>query len=274
MRLMLWLILALLVAAPTRAQQPATAPATAAAAPAPTSSKIWIGRYQEFEEFLRTAQFVRFGSTPVGVLAPRHGYFAPGGLAAGASVKSVPPGRRDGFWESYKSEIASYKLDRLLQMDMVPPTIERTVERRPSAVQLWVESARMLRDVQAAQERFPPTEAWNRQIYRQRVFDDLTANIDDNAGNLLIDPVWNLIKIDHSRAFTGLMTMPFEKQRTRIDRPFFERLKALDRDTLRRELGAFVEGGAIDALLSRRDTIVKEFEKLAASQGEARVFLP
>jgi len=268
---MSWLTLALLVTAPIAAQQPSTSVAPALA---PANSKIWVGHYREFEEFLRTAEFVRFGNTPVGVLAPRHGYFAPGGLAAGGSVKSVAPGRRDGFFESYKSEIAAYQLDRLLQMDMVPPTVERTVGGRPSAVQLWVEGARMLKDIQAQKTPLPQTVAWNRQIYRQRVFDDLTANIDDNAGNLLIDGAWNLIKIDHSRAFTGLMTMPFEKQRTRIDRPFFERLKALDRDTLRREIGALVEGGAVDALLSRRDTIVKQFEKLVATNGEAQVLLP
>lgn len=278
--LMLWLALTLLVTAPIAAQQPAVGgrptplPPLTAAPPAAASSKVWIGRYQEFEEFLRTAEFVRFSSTPVGVLAPRHGHFTPGGLAAGASVKNTPPGRYDGFTESYKSEIAAYKLDRLLQMDMVPPTIERTVEGRPSAVQLWVENARMLRDIQAARERLPVTEAWNRQLYRQRVFDDLTANIDDNAGNLLIDGAGGLIKIDHSRAFTTLMTMPFEKQRTRIDRPFFDRMKALDLDTLRREIGPFVEGGTIQALLSRRDTIVKEFEKLATAKGQAQVFLP
>lgn len=270
MRLTLWLLLTLLVAAPAVAQQPAAT----AVAPAATGSKVWIGRYQEFEDFLRTAQFVRFGGVPVGVLAPRHGYFGPGGLALGASVKNTPPARLDGFWESYKSEIAAYRLDRLLQMDMVPPTIERTVDGRASAVQLWVEDSRMWRDIQAQKVPVPNTTAWNRQLDRQRVFDDLIANIDSNAGNLLVDPAWNLIKIDHSRAFTTLMTMPFEKVRTRIDRPFFERLKALDVETLRREIGALVEGGTIQALLSRRDTLVKQFEKLAASKGEAQVFTP
>jgi hypothetical protein len=259
------------------AQQPtpAPAPATQAAAPAPVSSKVWIGRYQEYEEFLRTATFERFTGTPVGVLAPRHGYFAGGGLAAGASVKPTPPGRYDGFWESYKAEIAAYKLDRLLELDMVPPTIERTVDRRPSAVQLWVENSRMLKDVQAARTPFPQTDAWNRQLYRQRVFDDLVANIDSNAGNMLIDAAWNIIKIDHSRAFApGIMTMPFERQRTKIDRQFLDRLKTLDRDTLQREIGPWVEGGAVGALLSRRDTIVRQFERLAATNGEAQVFLP
>jgi len=265
MWLMLWLTLAL----PTPVRQPAAVAAPAA----PAGSKVRIGRYQEYEDFLLAASFERFQTTPVGVLAPRHGYFTPGGLAAGAAVKNTPPGRYDGFAESYKSEIAAYRLDRLLQMDMVPPTIERTVERRPSAVQLWVENSRMLKYIQAQKVAMPATEAWNRQIYRQRVFDDLVANIDDNAGNLLIDQAWNLIKIDHSRAFTTLMTMPFEKQSTRIDRPFFERMKALDRETLKREIGNLVEGGAIDALLSRRDTIVKDFEKLAAAKGEAQVFL-
>jgi hypothetical protein len=152
MWLMLWFTLALAT--------PAQLPAATTAPPAPASSKVWIGRYKEFEDLLLTASFERFQTTPVGVLAPRHGYFAPGSL------------------------------------------------------------------------------------------------------------------IDHSRAFTTLMTMPFEKQSMRIDRPFFDRMKALDRNTLKREIGDLVEGGAIDALLSRRNTIVKTFEKLAATKGEAQVCLP
>ena len=38
-----------------------------------------------------------------------------------------------GYWESYKSEIAAYELDKLLGLDMIPPTVERRVqgERAP-----------------------------------------------------------------------------------------------------------------------------------------------
>lgn len=74
------------------------------------SSKIWIGRYAEFEEFLRTAKLVRSEGTPVGVLTPRHAFFEPGGLANGAAVKKISPQRRDGFFESYKSEIAASRI--------------------------------------------------------------------------------------------------------------------------------------------------------------------
>src|SRR6266850_5619419 len=98
------------------------------AAPPTSNSKIWIGRYAEFESFLRTAPFERFEETTVGVTRPRHGFFATGGLAVGATVKNLPPRRQHGFFESYKSEVAAYKLDKLLQLEMVPPTVERLVD--------------------------------------------------------------------------------------------------------------------------------------------------
>jgi len=237
----------------------------------PKTSKIWIGRYAEFEEFLRTATFERFEETDVGVTRPRHGFFTPGGLAGGATVKNLSPGRQRGFFESYRSEIAAYKLDRLLQLDMVPPTVERRVDGDLVSVQLWVDNTRTIKEIQKNKLHSPNPEAWNRDVYRQRTFDDLVANIDSNAGNLLIDSAWNMIKVDHSRCF-ATSKMPFEL--TRIDRPLYARLQALDRDTLQRELGDLLEPGGVDALLRRRDDIVKTFKDLIAKQGEARVLIP
>jgi hypothetical protein len=241
----------------------------------PASSKIWIGRYAEFEEFLRTAKIERTVGTPVGILAPRHALFAPGGLANGAALKKVPPGRREGYWESYKSEIAAYKLDRLLELDMVPPTVERHVDGEYASVQLWVENTRMLKEIQALKVRDPDVERWNRQLHRVQVFDDLVGNIDENAGNLLFDRAWNFVKIDHSRAFTDAVTLPFDLKETvkRIDRPFFERIKALDQATVKRELGNLLEGGALGALFRRRDMIVKAFADLVKKNGEDQVLV-
>ena len=79
---------------------------------------------------------------PIGVTKPERGFFAPGGLAASAAVKHLPMGQRAGFWEAYKSEIAAYQLDRLLGLDMVPPTVERRVGGDLASVQLWVEGCK------------------------------------------------------------------------------------------------------------------------------------
>jgi hypothetical protein len=240
-------------------------------APPAASSKVWVGRYAEFEEYLKSAPFDRFEDTDIGVTRPRHGFFAPGGLAGGATVKNLPPRRQHGFFESYKSEIAAYKLDRLLQLDMVPPTVERRVDGDLVSVQLWVDGTRMIKEVPQKKQRAPNPAAWNRDVYRQRVFDNLVANIDSNAGNILIDPTWRIIKVDHSRCFVD-DKMPFEL--TRIDRPLFARLQALDHATLEREIGDLMEPGTIDSLLERRDRIVKKFKDLIAKQGEARVLIP
>ena len=241
----------------------------------PASSKIWIGRYAEFEAYLRTARIERFEGFKTGVTGPRHAFFTSGGLAASAVVKALPPGRRDGFFESYKSEIAAYKMDRLLQMDMVPPTVERYISGEPVSIQLFAEHTRMLSEIRAQNARDPDTGRWNRQLHRVEVFADLVGDIDPNAGNWLFDPAWNFIKIDCSRCFTDTMTELFDPAKSikQIDRPFFDRMKALDRAAVAREIGDLLtENNAMNALFRRRDSIVKAFEDLARTNGESRVF--
>ena len=69
---------------------------------------------------------------------------------------------------------------------------------------------------------------------------------------------------------------PFEigKKLNQIDRPLFERVKALDKATVTREIGDVVESGAVNALFLRRDAIVKAFDRLAAQKGANQVFVP
>ena len=88
-----------------------------------------------------------------------------------------------------------------------------------------------------------------------------------------MDGEWNLVLIDHSRAFAS-DKMPFEKEMTRIDREMFARLKALD-EADADEAGAAVGAratGTVRGILKRRDKIVAHFEKLARERGEAAVF--
>ena len=262
-----------LAALPLLAQAPAPA-APAAATPVVATqgngSKVWIGRYAEAEDFLRTAPIERVTDIPVGVTKPKRAFFAPGGIAASAAVKHLPMGQRAGFWEAHNSEIAAYQLDRLLGLDMVPPTVERRVGGDLGSVQMWVDGCRVLKDVD--QKQCPKPVEWAIQVCRQRVFDNLVSNIDRNAGNMLVDGEWNIILIDHSRAF-GSDRMPFEKEMTRVDRAFFERLKALDEAGLMKQVRPWVLGdGTVRGILKRRDKIVAHFEKLARERGEAAVF--
>jgi hypothetical protein len=254
-------------AAPPQAAQPAAAPVT---------TKVWIGHYDEYENFLKTAEIERTETVGTGVLGIKHAFFKPGGLATSGALRSIRPGKYDGYWESYRSEIAAYKLDRILELDMVPPTVERQYQGQTVSLQLWGEKLTMLKDVE--KKKLHPTApaevgAYTFQLRRQKIFHNLAGNIDPNQGNIMFDPVWNVVLADFSRAFTDTRKLVFEA--TAIDRPFFDRVKALDRATLMRELGDYVEGGrAVDAILMRRDDIVKSFERLAKQKGENQVFVP
>jgi hypothetical protein len=258
-----------LAASPQPAQR---APAPSAAQGEPVGSRVWVGRYEAFEEFLRTADIERTTNVSTGVLGIKRAYFKPDEMAASAALRSTRPGKHNGFWESYKGDIAAYKLDRLLQLDMVPPTVERRYDAALVSVQVWSEDTRMLKEIQAQNLRPSNIEPYNFQLRRQKVFQNLVGNPDPNQGNILFDPAWNIILIDFSRAFTNTRKLPFAA--TAIDREFLDRIKALDRDTLRREIGEFVEPTAVDALLDRRDDIVKAFETLAKQKGASQVILP
>jgi hypothetical protein len=250
----------------TARQQPAATAAPPSAA-APAATKFWIGRTEEVENFMRTAPFRRIEDVPIGVTKPRRGYYDPGGLVASAAWKVLPPGRPNGYWESYKSEIAAYELDKLLQLGMVPPVVEKTYRGDRGAAVLWLDGVRSWKSVEAEAK---PAK-WNREAVRMKMFDNLIANIDRNAGNLLVDADWNLFLIDHSRAF--VTDTKLRNELTRVDRELWERMLALDEPTLTKALGAWIDRGAIRAMLKRRDAMKKAIDTLVGSSSEAAVYI-
>jgi hypothetical protein len=226
------------------------------------SSKVWVGRYAEYEEFLRNAVVDR----TIDMGAATRVFFKPGGLAASAALKA----------HATKLEIAGYKLDRVLELDMVPPTVQARYKGEMTGLQLWVLDCRELQELNEQDLRAPDPVKWAYQLNRLHAFEDLVANLDKKEGSPLVDPQWNLIVLDHSLAFTNSMAQPYEigKKLNQIDRPFFDRIKALDKPTVQRAIGDLVDPAALDALFTRRDNIVKGFEKLAAEKGANQVFTP
>jgi len=238
----------------------------------PVSAKIWIGRAQEFEEFLATAELDRVEDIPVGVTKPLRGYFAAGGLLESMSFKGIQPGRYNGFWESYRSEIASYELDKLLDLQMIPPTVEKRVEGSLGAAVMWVKPVKSFKEMGG-----PPTPPpihmarWNKQMIRAKMFDCLIYNKDPNLGNWLVDPAWNLLLIDHTRSFTADKKMAHDLQR--IDSELWQRMKALTEEQLTQALDKWLDKRMIRGLLARRDIMQAEIDKLVAAKGEAAVFV-
>lgn len=247
-------------------------PTLHAQAPASTGARIWIEQRQAIEEYLRTAGVVKMEKIGTGVTSPRRAYTAPGGPVGSFTWKPITPGRYHGYWESYKSEIAAYELDKVLALDMFPPAVERQVEKEVGAAVMWVSPTKSFKQLGGVPH--PPSseiDHWNRQIIRAKMIDNLIANTDPNLGNWLVDSAWNIVLIDHSRAFTSTQKMTHEM--TRIDADLWERMQALDQKSLTAALGSWLSTEEIDSLLKRREKIKSIIETLVTKRGQTAVFV-
>jgi hypothetical protein len=238
-----------------------------AAAPAPTAA-IWIGRAAQMEAHLRNADIVSMEDIGTGVTRPQRAHLKPAEPFESLAWKPLPPGRRSGHWESYKSEIAAYELDKLLRMNMVPPAVERVVDGQSGAAIMWLSS---LKSVKQSGGKVPGGPVWGRATRRMLTFDNLIGNPDRNAGNILIGPPGELLLIDHSRAFITDEDLPRKVER--VDAELWDRIQALTRDDLVRALGSWIDGDAIDAMLARRTRMSDAVDKLIAKKGRALVIV-
>lgn len=239
----------------------------------------------EVEAFLRSAPVVDRSDVPIGVTRPERLVLDDGTTRLGAAFKIIDKYKTQqrferkrpefGFKDSYKHEIAAYELDKLLGLEMVPPTVERKIGIHTGSVQLW------LTDVMSEDDRRdkgidpPDPEAWNRQMYKIRLFHNLIWDTDyNNVSNVLIDKDFRLYIIDSSRAFRRHKELQGADDLQRFSRSVLERLRALDRARLDEHLGPWLEPKQITALLARRDLILDHADALVSKRGEAAVLYP
>jgi len=236
------------------------------------SAKTWVGNEAAIEEYLKTAKITKVELVGTGVTNPRRAYFEPGGLCDSMAFKPIEPGRYKGYWESYKAEIAAYELDKLLGLHMIPPTVERRVDGDLGAAIMWVAPTKTFKELGGLPSA-PPRHfaSWNRQIVDAKMFDDFIGNKDPNLGNWLVDPAWNLILIDHTRALTN--TKDRYHKLTRIDRELWDKMNALTEERLTEAVGEWLGKGEIKAILERRKRMQQDIDKLVKKNGEAAVFI-
>jgi hypothetical protein len=223
------------------AQPLSTSPAQEAGA------KTWVGHYQEVEDYLRTAECVGMENIGRGSSSGQRCVLRPGGPASRMLWKPLIPGVYRGFKESYKSEIAAYELDKLLKLDMVPPVVERELQGHKGSATLWVDN------LLAFNSGAPPSASdrsrWETQLTQAKMFDNVIGNKDRNQGNIARDAGWNIILLDHARAFTAGTELTHSL--TKIDQDLWARMDKLTRKQLDARLGPWLDENEIAAIVDR-----------------------
>lgn len=247
-----------------------------------------IAQREALEEFLLTAEIIDYKEIGEGVTKPIRLLLKKDNVERSGVWKN-PSGIQGGYLEGWQYEIAAYRLDKLLGLNMVPPTVERIFKDQRGSLQLWVEKQYSLLEVMEKNIPLPSSgpeaDNWEKRKYISRMFDALIANEDRTQQNTFYTRDWRTILIDHSRSFrseekytrhllfglnplrTDSRPLPFRK----LPRALVENIKALTFESIKQAVGPYLTDKEIRAILARKDLILKEIDEMIKVVGEDRV---
>lgn len=183
---------------------------------------------------------------------------------------------------NYRFNVAAYELDKLLGLNLVPPSVERSVNGRPASVIWWLENFAMNELDRRRKGIDPPDpDRWGRQVQAVRVFDELISNTyRDTAPPLYLNTVWDNLLIttdwtiwitDHTGAFRTRQDLQDPDSLIRCPRTVLGRLRQLNREQLQQTLQKYLSSQQLDALEVRRALLVRHFDYQIESHGEGVV---
>jgi hypothetical protein len=235
------------------------------------------------ERFLLEGVVIRTRSAPSGVTDSTRATLRLGSFEHDAHIQTIDEKRNQvsfsggdidvDFRDSYRNNVAAYRLDRLLGLGMVPVTVVRSHQSRKAAFTWWVDDVLFTeKERKSKKQRAPDLDSWNREMLVVHAFDELIYNVDRNLGNLLFDAAWRVWMIDHTRAFKiwDELGKP-ERLGTRCPRALLPALRRLDETTLVERMKDLLSPGQVRALLARRDVIVRYYEGKVQELGEEAV---
>jgi hypothetical protein len=242
-----------------------------------------IAQRQVWEEFLKTAETVEHRDIGEGVTKPIRLFLKKGEVEASGAWKN-PSGRMYGFLEGWQYEIAAYEMDKLLGLNLIPPTVEREFKGKKGSLQLWV--ALEMSDLDRMERKIgipaSKIDNWSKIKYLTRAFDCLIANEDRTQENIRYTKDWRTILIDHSRSFRSskkfTKQLMFGKNGLKgaklfrvLPRKFVEKVKALNHELIKKAVGPYLKEKEIKAILIRKELLLKEIEEMIQEKGEGKV---
>ena len=133
----------------------------------------------EMEEFLRHGKIEAHKNIPHGVTLPLRATLEYKGVKHDAAIQTIDVSKASfettytrelNFRDSWKFNVAGYELAKILELNMVPPYVERSVGGHAASLSWWVNDAMMELDRRQHKLAVPDIEAWNRQMYMVRVW--------------------------------------------------------------------------------------------------------
>jgi hypothetical protein len=238
--------------------------------------------HDEMEAFLLKAVITHSRSIGKGVTGSTRATLSDGRITHDAHVKSVDQfksvfqaGKASevNFRDTYRYNIAGFRLARLIGLTRVPMSVEREVDGKKSAVTWWLDDVMMDEDGRTKKKTIGPDALrFARHIQVMKIWDELIQNKDRNRGNMLWASDWSLWLIDHTRAFRLEKKLQKPSDLTLCERDLFEGMRRLTADSLAQAVGNSLTPDEQEAVMARRDLIVRHYEDRIAKLGDGILF--
>ena len=250
-------------------------------APVSPASPVATLSAAEMEKFLLDGRIVKKKESSKGVTSAYRVTLSDGALTHDAQVQNVdiekpyfdvgPKKSEVNFKDSYRYNVAAYRLAVLLGLDNVPMSVERTVDGKPAAITWWLDG--VMDDGDRRKKKIAQSNPARAADYYNVmfVFDELIQNRDRNQGNIVWAQDSKMWLIDHTRAFRLGKDLQTPASLNRVERSLFEKIRALDRQAFTASVGKTLTKDEIEALFLRRDKLVQLFDEKIKSLGEDKI---
>ena len=158
-------------------------------------------------------------------------------------------------------ELAAYRLDRLLELDMVPVTVAREIDGEQGTLQVFTANAKNELERSGSGEGAGAWCALPEQWNAMYVFDALVYNALRHPQSILYNPGnWQLMLADHDRSFAAKSGKPdwLQKVDLSIGSAWVEALSSLTDDVLQQRFSDVLDQRRLSSLGKRRDELLAE----------------
>jgi hypothetical protein len=174
--------------------------------------------------------------------------------------------------ESYKYELAAYALDKLLDFNRIPPTIEREIKGMKGSLQVRIENCMGLDEQQMKNIPPPDPQALANALEEINVFENLVYSERKELDDILIQrESWKVYRVDFSEAFSPTPELVPGQEIKRCSEGLFNHLKEISDSVLEVRLGPYLNKEEIFALIRRKALIIQTIQELIAKKGKEAV---
>lgn len=229
---------------------------------------------KEIENYLKTTKIISIKKNDLaGRTAPWEVSLYDGKIARRAMFKHLDRHRPSLLADSYKYEIAAFELDKLLDLNIVPPVVEREIEGINGSLQIFLEncipeSERKIRKIDP-----PDQKRFNDTLEVINVFENLAQEEEcfDQDDILIHVKNWKVYRVDFSMAFSPISDLISGCKITRCSEKLYKNLLNLNHETVEVTLNPYLNEDEIQALLKRKDIIIEIINRLIQEKGKETV---